>query len=67
MVKGTRRHKFQVNDRVRVVKNTSDHDFPVGSVVQIIELCTSPTESYYATDGADEGWWLLEEEIEAVK
>jgi hypothetical protein len=54
---------MKIGDKAIVTKNTSDHRFPIGTVVTITEINGT---SYTADDG-DDYWYLKRKELRKIK
>mgnify|MGYP003638591981 CR=1 FL=1 len=57
--------KFKKGQRVRVVKNTSDHGFKIGIDVKIT-LCFKDSQNDYFCRNGTASWFVRDEDIEAI-
>ncbi len=55
--------KFKKGDKVRIVDNICEHDFEIGTIVEILGFGND--NDYRATDYSD-AWFVIDDEIEAI-
>ncbi len=53
--------KFKIGDKIVVTKCICGHDFDIGEIVVIAEVCTT---DYLCIDNSGEGWHLIDTEFE---
>ncbi len=69
--------KLKVGDKAVVYDNTGDHEFEMGTVVRIVELCENEgiPDHYFAVPENEEfkgsymdsdGWWVDDDEVFAL-
>jgi len=58
--------KFKVGDKVRVVSNTNNHEFDIGEIITITNICENTKNQEYIADGYSDWWYVLESELEWV-
>jgi hypothetical protein len=55
--------KFKVGDEVKIIANTGDHQFPIGTIGTISMKCSD----HYEVRAKGEFWYLDDGELQATK
>lgn len=56
--------KYRVGDKVRIINNINNHDFPIGEVVTI--SCINEDDQDYRAESHYGYWYVTDEELEPV-
>lgn len=56
--------KYEVGQQLKVIAEINGHEFPIGSIVRIVEKATDVGDPIYLCFGSEGGkWWLWEDEV----
>lgn len=59
---------YNIGDKVMITDNLHDHNFEIGEIVTITKLFPDDGEPHYRAETEDGyGWYITEEEFEALK